>query len=101
MRVIIDAKYEKADLHKVMENQCQHLTKTQRNYLIKLLQEIKWLSYGTISTLKTHPVDFKLKEDMKPICPRSYPVPKVHEEMFKREIEHLVRLGFLEVANDS
>ena len=26
--VLLDAKYEKADLHKVMETQCQHLTMT-------------------------------------------------------------------------
>ena len=37
LRVILDAKYEKSDLHKVMENQCQHLTTTQRNELLKLL----------------------------------------------------------------
>ena len=26
--VLLDAKYKKADLHNVMENQCQHLTMT-------------------------------------------------------------------------
>ena len=31
LRVILEAKYEKSDLHKVMETQCQHLTTTQRN----------------------------------------------------------------------
>ena len=31
LRIILDSKYEKSDLHKVMETQCQHLTMTQRN----------------------------------------------------------------------
>ena len=31
LNVILDAKYEKENLHKVMENQYQHLTMTQRN----------------------------------------------------------------------
>ena len=31
LHVILYAKYEKSDLHKVMENQCQHSTITQRN----------------------------------------------------------------------
>ena len=39
LRVILDAKYEKSDLHKVMETQRQHLTRTQRNELLKLLQK--------------------------------------------------------------
>ena len=38
LRVILDAKYEKADLHKVMETYCQHFTMTQCNELLKLLQ---------------------------------------------------------------
>ena len=39
LRLILDAKYEKADLHKVMENQCQYLAITQRNELLQLLQK--------------------------------------------------------------
>ena len=39
LRVILDAKYEKSDLNKVMENQCQHLTTTKYNELLKLLQK--------------------------------------------------------------
>ena len=35
------------------------------------------------------------------MCLRPYPVPKIHEEMFKNYYERLVILGFLEVANDS
>ena len=36
LRVILYARYKKLDLHKVMENQCQHSTMTQRNELLKL-----------------------------------------------------------------
>ena len=35
-RVILYAKYKKADLHKVVEYQFQHLTIIQRNELLKL-----------------------------------------------------------------
>ena len=38
---------------------------------------------------------------MKPILSRPYPVPKVYEEIFKKEVERLVLLGVLGVANDS
>ena len=33
--IILDAKYENADLHKVMENQRQQLTMTELNELMK------------------------------------------------------------------
>ena len=68
LRVILDAKYKKSDLHKVMETQCQHLMMTQRNYLLKLLQKSEDLFDGTIGTWEKYPVEYELKEDVNPIC---------------------------------
>ena len=61
-----------------MENQSQHLTETQRNWLIECLQKIEKLSDGTLGNWKTDPLDFELKEDSKPICFRTCPVSKVY-----------------------
>ena len=41
-----------------MENQCQHLTMTQHNELLTLLQKFEELFDGTLVTQKTDPVDF-------------------------------------------
>ena len=101
VRVILDAKYEMANLRKVMENQCKHLTGAQHNELLKLLHRLEELFDGTLGTWKTNTVDFELKEDVNTICLQPYRVPKVHEEMFKKEVERLFLLGFLEVENDS
>ena len=51
MGVILDAKVEKANLHKVLETQCQHLTIKQCNLLLKLLQKSDFLN-GSFSTCK-------------------------------------------------
>ena len=56
MCVILYAKHEKSDLHKVMENQCQHLTMTQRNELLKLLHKFEELFNETLGTWKKYPV---------------------------------------------
>ena len=61
MRIILDAKYEKADLHRVMETQCQHLMTTQGNDLLKLLEIFEEMIDGTLSTRKTYPINFELK----------------------------------------
>ena len=37
LHVVLDAEYEKADLNKFMQNQCQHLTETQRNEFAKVV----------------------------------------------------------------
>ena len=56
---------------------------------------------GTLGTWNNTPVDLELKDDVNPVCPRPYPVPKVHEIMFKKEVKILVNLGVIEEANDS
>ena len=84
-----------------MENQCQHLTMTQRNELLKLLQKFEEFFYGTLDTWKTDPVGLELKDDTNPICPRPYLVPKLYEEMIINEVEYLFLLGFFVVANYS
>ena len=83
-----------------MGTQCQHLTTTQRNYLMKLFQIFEDLFDGTLGTYRTDPVDFKMKEDPKPVCLWPYPVPKLLEKFFKNEVERLVLIGVLKIAND-
>ena len=61
LRVILDDKYESSNLHKVMETQCQHLTMSKLNDLMKLLHKFKELFGGTLGTWKIDPVDFKFK----------------------------------------
>ena len=70
-------------------------------WIAKIITKIEQLFYGTLGTWNTYPVDFDLKDDGKPICSRAYLVLKVHEEMFKKEVEFIVLLGFLKVENDS
>ena len=56
--------------------------------------------YGTLVTLNTAPVDLELKDDTNPVLPRPYPVSRVNEAMFRKEVKILVKLGVLEEAND-
>ena len=52
----------------------------------------------TLGTWKTYPVDFELKNDVKPIRSIPYPVPKIQKD-FLQKFEHLVLLGVLEREN--
>ena len=51
---------------------------------------------GTLGTLKTDTVDFKLKEDANTISSRTFSVLKLQKENLKQDVERLVLLGFLD-----
>ena len=55
----------------------------------------------TLGNWKIDPVDFESKEVVKPISSIPYPVPKLHKEMIKNEVECWVLLGVIERANNS
>ena len=92
---ILDAKYEKADLPRVVQENCQHLTRDQRNVLLKLLLNYEELFDGTLGDWDTDPVDFELKPGAKPYHGKAFPVPHIHKETLKKEVDRLVELGVL------
>ena len=101
MRRILDARYKKSDLNKVMTEQCQNLNTEGRKRLLILLRKFEDIFNSTLRTWNTNPVDLELKNDAKPVCSRLYPVPRVHEEMFRKDVKIIASLGVLEEANES
>lgn len=98
---ILDATYEKADLVKVINENCTHLKKEEKNSLLRLLTSYEDLFDGTLGDWKTNPVSFKLKSDATPYHGKAYPIAKIHEETLKREIKRLCDLGVLERCGTS
>jgi len=92
---ILDAKYEPADLPKVVEENCSHLTVKQRKQLLKLLQKHEKMFQGTLGKWVGEEVHFELKEGAQPWQGKPYPLPRVHKETIKKEVERLVQLGVL------
>ena len=54
---------------------------------------------GTLGTWNTTPVEPELKDNANPVCSRTYPVPRVHKSMFRKEVKKLVSLGVIEGTN--
>ena len=98
---ILDAKYEKANVVAIVTSTCKHLTSRQQQMLIELLLEFEPLFDGTLGDWNTKPATFKLKKDAKPYHGRAFPVPHIHLQVLKREVEQLVRLGVLKRQPDS
>jgi len=84
---ILDAKYEKADLPAVVKQHSSHLNTVQQAELISLLQEFEELFDGSLGEWQTPPISLELKEDAIPYHGRAYPVPHVHKDTLKKEID--------------
>ena len=84
MRRILDAKYKKADLNKVMIEQWQHLIPRKQKSLLNILKTFEDLFDGSLGMWNNAPVDFESKDDVNPVCSRPYPLPMVHKSIFRK-----------------
>jgi hypothetical protein len=91
---ILDASYEKANLHTIA-SKCTCLSKEERSALLKLLLRYEDPFDGALGTWNGPETDVKLRKDAMPHSARPFPAPHVHEKTLKVEIDRLVELGVL------
>ncbi|MGH7974016.1 MAG: hypothetical protein ACREBR_00720 [bacterium] len=84
--MILDAKYEAANLDKVVQEQGSHLPAAQKQKLQRLLTKFEHLFDGTLGDWKTKPVSIELKEGVKPFQRKPYQVAKINETAFKMSL---------------
>ena len=97
---ILDAKYEAADLDEIAR-ESEHLNEAEKEQLSALLVKYASLFDGTLGHWKDAELEIELNEDAKPYHARAYPIPKVHYETLKLEVDRLVKLGVLKKVNRS
>ena len=100
IKKIIEAKYEAADLDQIVQ-ECDNLTATEKNQLLRVLKQFESLFDGTLGHWKDEPYNIELKPDVKPYHARPYPIPKAHEATLKLEVERLCKLNVLKKINRS
>ncbi len=89
---ILDAKYEKTDAAEVVKG-LTHLNAHQKADLLQLLQENDKMFDGTLGVYPRKKVHIDIDPNAKPVHSRLYPVPQIHLKTFKKELNHLVRIG--------
>jgi hypothetical protein len=100
LKQILDAKYNKADL-KMICQESKHLSHTEQQQLLAVLQQHEELFDGTLGCWKGQPYTIELKQDAKPYHAKAFPVPKIHEATFKMELSQLCEIGVLKKINHS
>jgi len=93
---ILDAKYEAADLPKIVAENCAHLDESQQAKLLELLQRHEEMFQGKLGKWVGEEVSFELKEGERPWQGKPYPIPKIHEDVIKKEVDRLVEIDVLE-----
>jgi len=83
------------DVNDVVQQQ-SHLTASQEKDLLDLLTKHYKLSSGKLcSFVHTKKFHIDINPEATPVHARAYPVPCIHLETFRRELNHLVELGVL------
>ena len=100
MKSILDAKYEKANLDKIVDD-CYHLNETDKRKLYNLLKKYEVLFDGTLGHWKDGDYNIEVKKGAEPYHARPYPIPKTYEKTLKMEVERLVQAGVLKKVNHS
>ena len=100
LKAILDAKYEKADLAEVAE-ETKHLSTDEKRKLRGLLEEYADLFDGTLGTWNMDPYEVELRDDATPYHARAFPIPRIHQEALRTEVDRLCESGVLKKVNRS
>jgi hypothetical protein len=90
--VIKDADYHAADVAKVAQDQ-KHLIVEQRNELQQVLEKFPTLLDGTLKKYPHSQIHLDLIPGSTPIHTRPYNVPRMHLDVFQKELIQLVEIG--------
>jgi hypothetical protein len=100
LKGILDAKYEAADLNEVARN-CAHLDEDEQRKLKAPLDKHSALFDGTLGSWNETTHDIELREDAVPYHAKAHPIPRMHMDALKLEVERLCEIGALKRVNRS
>ena len=93
-KTIKESNYGKVDVAEVV-NSCSHLSSSQKRDLKRLLQKYTRLFDGTLKVFPDEKIDLELDPTVPPYRARTYPVPRTHLDVFKKELDCLEKEGVL------
>ena len=83
-----------------MKEQCQNLIQEERKIILFIRRIFEDLFDGTLVTWNNKPLYLELKYDEKPVWSCTYPVPRVHEDMFRNQVNIIVSIRLLKHENE-
>ena len=93
-KVILDAKYEACNTDEMCRS-FAYLAPDQREDLAALLRKHAKVFDGELRAFPGRKIHLELEPNATPVHARAYPVARVHEGTFYKELEHLCSIGVL------
>jgi len=100
IRDILEAKYEAANLREICDKS-MHLDAEKQEQLFQLLNKYETLFDGKLGQWEGDEYNIDLIEGAKPYHAKAFPIPRVHLETLKAEVQRLCDLGVLKRVNRS
>jgi hypothetical protein len=97
---ILSSKYDEVNTSEMAQKQV-HLSQGQRDQLSGVLKRYSTLFSGKLGCYPGRKVHLDVDKDAKPFHSRPYPIPHVHRQVFKEELDRLVELGVLSKTGPS
>lgn len=91
---IAPADYREYNLEEIAKEQT-HLTKQQQQELQDLLSNYTKLFSGELGLYEGEKVHLEINQDATPKHARPYSIPRTQLEVFKNELDHLIKIGVL------
>ena len=92
---IKDADYDSVDVADVVRS-CTHLSQQQQNSLFEILSKHSKLFDNELKVFPDEQISLDIDPSVPPSQSRAYPVPHSHLDVFKKELDRLVKIGVLE-----
>ena len=100
LKMILDAKYEEADLMEVAKS-AANLSAEEQMRLHELLEAHQDLFDGTLGKWNMGAYHIELRPDATPYHARAFPIPKAYTNTLRVEVDRLVETGVLRQVNRS
>jgi len=94
-KTILPSKYEGATIEEVM-SKCTHLSLDKQNELAAVLKKYPTLFSPTLGLYPHEQIHLDIQDNAEPHQSKAYTIPKNHDEVFKAELDRLVKIGVLE-----
>ena len=100
MKKILNTNYKKGNLKKIVNN-LKYLNNDKQCVILKISRKREEMFDGTLGNYTGPEYKIELLEGVKPYHAKPFPIPKLHKEIPRTEVNRIVNIGVLKSLSNS